>query len=192
MTYTEQAIRICNFCKTEYKLNKNYSAKQILRSKFCSCLCQQKGRTRTKFEPPNKGKKTAVPRKCDECSRVNEKVTFYKKYGKLLCANHYYHYKIHGKALWGDERPYRTPEPKRQRGLLEQIEWRKAVFQRDNFTCQMCGERGGKLQADHIKPFKYFPELRTTLSNGRTLCEPCHKQTPTWGRKGQKLYAHII
>lgn len=188
----KQAIKICNFCKTEYKLNQNYSAKQILRSKFCSRLCQQKGRIKTKLTPPNKGVKTAIPRKCDECSRVNEKVTFYKKYEKLLCANHYHHYRVHGKSLWADERPYKTPEPKRQRGLLEQIEWRKAVFKRDNFTCQMCGERGGKLQADHIKPFKYFPELRTTLSNGRTLCESCHKKTPTWGRRGQKLYANII
>jgi len=60
-------------------------------------------------------------------------------------------------------------------------EWRIAVFERDNYTCQLCGVRGGRLQADHIKPFKAFPELRHDLSNGRTLCVPCHKTTPTYG-----------
>ena len=35
----------------------------------------------------------------------------------------------------------------------EYKEWRKAVFIRDNFTCQWCRERGCKLHADHIKSF---------------------------------------
>ena len=59
----------------------------------------------------------------------------------------------------------------------EMAEWRKAVFQRDNYTCQECGKRGCELNADHIKPFAYFEELRFELSNGRTLCVPCHNKT---------------
>lgn len=55
-------------------------------------------------------------------------------------------------------------------------EWRQAVYARDNFTCQICSERGGKLHADHIKPFSLFPELRTDINNGRTLCVSCHKK----------------
>lgn len=60
-------------------------------------------------------------------------------------------------------------------------EWRKSVFERDNYTCQECKERGGKLNADHIKPFAIHTELRFELSNGRTLCEDCHKKTDTYG-----------
>jgi hypothetical protein len=59
--------------------------------------------------------------------------------------------------------------------------WRTAVFQRDDYTCQMCGQRGGRLQADHIKPYATYPDLRWDVSNGRTLCVPCHKKTPTYG-----------
>jgi 5-methylcytosine-specific restriction endonuclease McrA len=61
--------------------------------------------------------------------------------------------------------------------------WRNSVFKRDDYTCVFCGKRGGKLNADHIKSFALFPELRTVLSNGRTLCFPCHTKTESYGRK---------
>lgn len=65
-------------------------------------------------------------------------------------------------------------ELKRLRELIEYKNWRNAVFERDNFTCQQCGKRGVFLNAHHIKSFKNFPELRTELSNGITLCVHCH------------------
>lgn len=60
--------------------------------------------------------------------------------------------------------------------------WRKAVFERDNYTCVWCNVKGGNLNADHIKPFCDYPELRFAIDNGRTLCRECHKKTDTWGK----------
>lgn len=72
----------------------------------------------------------------------------------------------------------------RERGLKVYKLWRKAVFERDNYTCIDCGDnKGGNLNADHIKPFSLFPELRFAIDNGRTLCVGCHKKTDTWGGK---------
>lgn len=68
--------------------------------------------------------------------------------------------------------------------------WRKSVFERDKYTCVWCGQVGGSLEADHIKPFALHPELRLAISNGRTLCVPCHKKTDTYcGRvQPKKIY----
>lgn len=76
------------------------------------------------------------------------------------------------------------------------LEWRSAVFQRDNYHCIQCG-RGGKLNADHIIPLKEIVEkfeIKNTeqalkckelwdVGNGRTLCVECHKKTDTYGWK---------
>lgn len=54
--------------------------------------------------------------------------------------------------------------------------WRELVFKRDNYTCQECKKLGTYIEADHIKPFSLFPELRFVVSNGCTLCKKCHKK----------------
>ncbi len=72
------------------------------------------------------------------------------------------------------------------RNTPEYWAWRKQVFERDNYTCQDCGERGKRIQADHIKKYADFPELRLDLNNGRTLCEECHKLTPNFMNKKPK------
>lgn len=71
-------------------------------------------------------------------------------------------------------------------GRIEYINWRKQVFERDNYTCQFCGIRGGKLNADHIIPYAADKTKALDLNNGRTLCIPCHKKTDTWGHKVHK------
>lgn len=62
-----------------------------------------------------------------------------------------------------------------KRNYPEYHEWRTAVFERDSFTCQICGQRGGKLQAHHVESYRDNPDLRTTISNGITLCKKCHR-----------------
>ena len=56
--------------------------------------------------------------------------------------------------------------------------WRRKVFIRDNYTCQGCSIKFRRkyLTAHHIKPWAKFPKLRFVVSNGSTLCRPCHNK----------------
>lgn len=100
----------------------------------------------------------------------------------------------------------KTPIGKLIRQSLLNINWKKEVFKRDNYTCQECSKKGGKIEAHHIKGFsiilreflqtysQFSPiEDKDTLlrlsfsydpfwniSNGKTLCKECHSKHPTY------------
>lgn len=62
------------------------------------------------------------------------------------------------------------------RQYFEYVLWRKAIYKRDNYACRICNKKGGYLDAHHIKSFKDYPELRTAIDNGITLCKVCHRR----------------
>lgn len=77
-----------------------------------------------------------------------------------------------GKVPWN----FRGVTPKREliRRTDEYKAWRNGVYTRDDYTCQLCFCRGGKLCAHHIKKVSNHPELQLEPTNGITLCEQCH------------------
>jgi len=81
-------------------------------------------------------------------------------------------------------------ENARIRRSPEYKDWREKVFSRDNWTCQKCNARSSTgnaviIEAHHIKPFATHKELRLDISNGLTLCKPCHYKEP----KGREINA---
>lgn len=82
-------------------------------------------------------------------------------------------------------RGYKTIENSRAR-LSEKINlWRLQIFQRDNYTCQICGKTGCYLEAHHIKNWAKYPLLRFKIYNGITVCKECHKKTNNYKGRGR-------
>lgn len=81
------------------------------------------------------------------------------------------------------------------RSSVENIAWKKAVFARDDYTCQVCGKKNSHdLQAHHIEPISLilhrngivqcnYENLQRAkklsslwnVENGQVLCKACHK-----------------
>ena len=82
----------------------------------------------------------------------------------------------------------------RIRKCYEYRQWTQDIFKRDDYVCQECDIRGGKLEAHHIKPFSVLIKeykIKTLqeaidcfelwdFDNGQTLCKKCHKKTSTY------------
>jgi 5-methylcytosine-specific restriction endonuclease McrA len=154
----------CQTCKKVFSKPYTESKANWMNHKFCSKECKKK------FSP----KVTLV---CWECKGYFTVKNYRKNtahFCSKLCA---FQYRDEGK---------RTADKKARQSARYKA-WRTLVFERDNYMCVHCGIKNGLgktvyLHADHIKPFALYPELRYEVSNGRTLCVPCHKKTGTYGR----------
>jgi len=61
-----------------------------------------------------------------------------------------------------------------ERKTREIKEWKKKVLKRQNWTCQKCDKRGGRLEVHHIENFSSNGDKRALLKNGIVFCKKCH------------------
>jgi hypothetical protein len=191
--------KTCPTCKKPFKVPEHRV--KVGKGKYCSLVCYNKARegiwtggfrkdytfskeTRIKISTANKGKiRTPEARKKYALANSGEKCNFWR----------------------GGVSPLR----RRLQTCIMGGMWTNKIFQRDNFTCQECKIRGGKLNAHHIKPFsiilreflQMYPQFSPTndkelllqlsykylpfwdTSNGQTLCEKCHRKTDTFAKR---------
>ena len=183
----------CFECGNEFEAHKSEHDRGG--AKFCSKECGYKNkRRRVKFDCEICGKE--VEQRKYDYDRNKHHFCSYKcsgiwtsenliggnnhNYGKKFA---YEHRKKIGDSCRG-EKNWRwkggvKSENEQIRNRMDYKDWRTAVFERDNYTCQRCLDRNGfgkaiYLEAHHIIPFAVAIEERFEADNGATLCKPCH------------------
>lgn len=196
-------IKICPQCKNGFKKPNSYSPARWKQRVCCSVVCQKKSNTK---------KKEVKCSQCNKLYMIdNFRLNLYKKhFCSKICKNNDIDSKELYKK---NPKPYTkssttkeknsnwkggiTPVYSQIRKCLEYNNWRLKVYTRDLFTCKNCGKSGIRLNADHIKPFAVILNENNIkniedainckelwdINNGKTLCVPCHKLTPTFGRR---------
>jgi hypothetical protein len=86
-----------------------------------------------------------------------------------------------------------TAENVKRRNSKEYRAWRRSVFRRDWFCCQMsgCGSKK-KIEAHHIRRFCDRPELIADVDNGITLCRSCHASIRNTEAQYIALFEEIV
>lgn len=67
-------------------------------------------------------------------------------------------------------------EREKGRNYEEYYKWREEIYKHDNYTCQCCGKKGGRLNAHHLNGYNWCKEERINIQNGVTLCDKCHNE----------------
>lgn len=203
--------KVCTVCGTVFHKKINVSRANWALSKYCSPACARKNTCFTKgLIPWSKGKSVPndVREKIKNSFQIKHCAGFRIRVGKIIkpC------------IPWNKNKRYRIKEGTQIkqdlkcfiRGCSKYRDWRMSVFERDNYTCTLCGRHRIKgdrvvLEADHIKPFCVIMKENNIRSieeamscedlwrieNGRTLCRECHKKTDTHGSKASKAARQI-
>ncbi|NCC99957.1 MAG: hypothetical protein EOL95_09710 [Bacteroidia bacterium] len=90
-----------------------------------------------------------------------------------------------GKHSWNYKGENYNSKNKRLRCHPKWRIWREKVFLRDDWTCQKCHIKGGKLEAHHLISVKECInteniDLIYDENNGITLCRKCHMLVHKW------------
>jgi len=72
-------------------------------------------------------------------------------------------------------------------------DWRKRIYKRDKFKCQMprCKSKF-RLQAHHIRKWSSASALRYDVDNGITLCRECHDGINGFESHYESVFSEIV
>ena len=143
----------CIICGKKFKGSK-YNA-----NKYCSRECYN-------IDHSIKGKE----RECPKCGKKFIAKTSEDKYCSWECYNTDRHMPK-GSKHWNQKGGVSMINDNRDSNQYKN--WRKNVYERDNYKCVSCGSKE-KINAHHILSWNHYSEKRYDVDNGITLCEKCH------------------
>lgn len=170
---------ICDYCGDEFGVRRDKNKHST--NHFCSNECHGKYMSKNNTgENSNSWKGGDIEITCDYCMKIyTTAISKYNSYTNHFCSRGCLSLWMSDNLSGENSHNYNPNLTDEERSIGRFIpgyqEWRKAVYERDDYTCQMCGKNGGTLNAHHIESYNNNKELRTELSNGITLCEDHHK-----------------
>ena len=154
------------------------------RARYCSkCRYKEQGKKISGHNHPKYNGGKIV--KCDNCGReLHITLSEYKNHKHHFCSKECYgkwkRVQVQGKnnpaykPELTDEYRQQYIEDKRVGSKMD--EWRKQVFERDNYTCQHCGKETHNNRAHHKDGYNWCIDRRHDVDNGVTLCKECHDE----------------
>ena len=154
------------------------------RARYCSkCRYKEQGKKISGHNHPKYNGGKIV--KCDNCGReLHITLSEYKNHKHHFCSKECYG-KWKRVQVQGENNPAYKPEltdEYRQQYIEDKRvgskmdEWRKQVFERDNYTCQHCGKETHNNRVHHKDGYNWCIDRRHDVDNGVTLCKECHDE----------------
>ena len=100
--------------------------------------------------------------------------------------------KISGKNHYNYNHNLTDEDRMSRRDIKECVIWRKVVFTKDDYICEICNIRWGNLAAHHLMGWNNNPHLRFNKNNGVTLCKKCHLDFHSIYGKGNNTTQQFI
>lgn len=164
----KKICKVCNEPFTTYSLNQAHCSKSCgnktqrnrisLTCSYCSTIYERTASS-VYWAKKRGSKNSFCSIKCKRLHNVGEKAPIYKK-----------------------DRTKIKDQNKSERWSKRMKEWRLCVYERDKYSCQMCGCKSSSgnavvLNSHHIVKFSVSNKKKFDIRNGITLCESCHKKT---------------
>lgn len=169
----------CEICGKEKMMSKsNYNKSK---HHYCSYRCSRIGFSKN-YRGEDSPNYEGITQICMQCGNeyLSKKSTIGRNkmnFCSRECKNKWQSENIRGLSHPNYKPEMSKKERIERREYTEYWDWRKTVYERDNFTCQCCGDnKGHNLRAHHYMNYSKYKELRTDIDNGITLCDKCHRK----------------
>lgn len=167
----------CNICGKEFVRQKSHADKVL--NNYCSYECSAKGFSKNHTGENHPGFLNTYT-ECAYCHKeIYRKRAVLKKNKNSFCSsgckNKWESENLSGINSHHYNENITDAERVRGRKYYEYRQWRIRVYERDEYTCQICGfDNGGILNAHHLNGYNWDKKNRTNVDNAVTLCELCH------------------
>lgn len=204
--------RVCQHCQAEFSRKVKEGYQQFNNRKYCSLACvglavsrgnqHAKGYKHTeeakeKISAAGKGRKhwnwqdakSTFP-ECLDCKvRLSARSALY-------CRKHRGdHFRGEQHPRWVSDRTKlkQSGDAQKDRRSSAYVTWRRAVWERDGFTCRINDDEcSGRIEAHHILGYTEHPKLRYEVNNGITLCHFHHPRKRKDEMRLAPLYQELV